>query len=458
MHLLWIEDDAALRRVYRGLIAAEGYLLSEAGHPDAARAALDKAAPDLVLLDLMLPPTQRPAEGLRLLDDILARAPHAKVVVMTGAGGTEPAVTAIQRGAFDLLRKPVDPDVLLIVLQRARARLELERALQAERSRATHARPTGSMLGTSAPFLAAVELVDRVAPTALPVLITGENGTGKELLARRVHTGSPRARGPLVAVNCGALPPTLLESTLFGHEKGAFTGADRARPGLFQEAHGGTLFLDEVGELEPATQVRLLRALESGEVLPVGATRPITVDVRVVSATNRDLDQAVAEGAFRDDLFWRLRGVEVTLPPLRDRSDDVLLLARHFLDEAAGLVGRRAARTLGEAAQEALRQHPWPGNLRELRHAMQRAAVMAGDRTEVTPTDLGLRAAPAAPDGETLQAQVEALERRCIRAALAAEGGNRSRTARRLGLSRQGLLNKIDRYGLGHVGQDPELV
>jgi DNA-binding NtrC family response regulator len=439
MHLLWIEDDVALRRVYRGLIASEGYLLSEAGHPDAARLALDKAAPDLVLLDLMLPPTQRASEGLRLLDDILTRAPHAKVVVMTGAAGTEPAVTAIQRGAFDLLRKPVDPDVLLIVLQ-------------------LEAGPANAMLGSSAPFQAAVELADRVAPTALPVLITGENGTGKELLARRVHVGSPRARGPLVAVNCGALPPNLLESTLFGHEKGAFTGADRARPGLFQEAHGGTLFLDEVGELEPATQVRLLRALESGEVLPVGASRPRTVDVRLVSATNRDLDRAVADGAFRDDLFWRLRGVEVTLPPLRDRGDDILLLARHFLDEAAGLVGRRAARALGSAAQDALRQHPWPGNLRELRHAMQRAAVMAGDRAEVTPADLGLRAAPSAPDGETLQGQVEALERRSIRAALAAEGGNRSRTARRLGLSRQGLLNKIDRYGLGAVGQDPALV
>ena len=200
--------------------------------------------------------------------------------------------------------------------------------------------------------------------------------------------------------------------------------------------------------MEPPTQVRLLRALESGEVLPVGASRPIQVDVRVVSATNRDLDAAVADGSFRDDLYWRLRGVEVTLPPLRDRGEDILLLARHFLDEAAALVGRRIARTLSPAAADSLQAHPWPGNLRELRHCMQRAAVLAGERPTIEPGDLGLRPATRSRDGDTLAAQVEALERRAIRAALAAEGHNHTRAARRLGLSRQGLLNKLDRHGL----------
>lgn len=448
MHLLWIEDDASLRRVYRGLIEAEGFLLSEAADPDQARRALAQAPPDLVLLDLMLPPSQRASEGIALLESILSVAPGTKVIVLTGSGNTDTALKAIQRGAFDLLHKPVDPDVLLVVLGRARARVELERALATERARSQEARPRGAMLGASAPFLAAVDLAERLGPTAFPVLVTGENGTGKELLARRIHAASERAARPLVAVNCGALPPTLLESTLFGHEKGAFTGAERARPGLFQEAHGSTLFLDEVGEMEPPTQVRLLRALESGEVLPVGASRPIQVDVRVVSATNRDLDAAVADGSFRDDLYWRLRGVEVTLPPLRDRGDDILLLARHFLDEAAALVGRRIARTLSPAAADSLQAHPWPGNLRELRHCMQRAAVLAGDRPTIEPGDLGLRAAARSRDGDTLAAQVEALERRAIRAALAAEGHNHTRAARRLGLSRQGLLNKLDRHGL----------
>lgn len=447
-HLLWIEDDPALRRVYRPLLEADGYVLGEAATPVQARAALAKQAPDLVLLDLMLPPSQRPEEGLALLEVILGAAPKAKIVVLTGAGGQDTALEAVRRGAADLLRKPVDPDVLLVVLQRAAARAALEAALDNERQRTVQGRPDASMLGASAPFLAAVELCDKVAPTDLPVLVLGENGTGKELMARRVHAMSRRARAPFVPVNCGALPPNLLESTLFGHQKGAFTGADRARPGLFAEADGGTLFLDEVGELEAPTQVRLLRALESGEILPVGASRPVRVDVRLVSATNRDLDAATAEGRFRDDLYWRLKGVEVVLPPLRDRGDDVPLLAQHFLAEAASLVGDRQSRSLTPSALQALRAHRWPGNLRELRHTMQRAAVLARPDGHIGPTELGLRSGAGGADGDTLAQRVASLERREIAAALASEGGNRSRAATRLGLSRQGLLNKIARYEL----------
>ncbi len=448
MHLLWIEDDPALRRVYRPLLEAEGYVLGEAATPDRARAAIAAQPPDLVLLDLMLPPSQSPAEGLALLEHILDAKPGTKVIVLTGAGGQDTALKAVRHGAFDLLRKPVDPDVLLVVLQRAAARARLEAALSSERERAVQGRPDAAMLGDAPPFRAAVELADKVAPTDLPVLVLGENGTGKELLARRLHAVSRRAHKPFVAVNCGALPPNLLESTLFGHEKGAFTGADRARPGLFAEADGGTLFLDEVGEMEPPTQVRLLRALESGEILPVGASRPVRVDVRIVSATNRDLDQATASGAFRDDLYWRLKGVEVVLPPLRDRGGDIDLIARHFLSEAASLVGDRSPRTLSDAALQTLRAHPWPGNLRELRHTMQRAAVLAPADGRIGPEALGLRPATTSPDGDSLAARVEALERREIAAALAAEGGNRSRAARRLGLSRQGLLNKMARFDL----------
>lgn len=444
--LLWVEDDAALRRLTRGLLRAEGFDVAEAEDAAGALAAAQAKPPAVVLLDLMLPPTQSVNEGLGVLDALMALPSPPLVVVVTGAGGKGAALEAIRRGAHDLLSKPVDPDVLLVVVKRAAARAALEaevRALRAQLASSTSSE--GQMLGVSPPFRAALDLADRVAPTDLPVLLTGENGTGKELLARRIHLASRRASGPLVAVNCGALPPTLLESTLFGHTKGAFTGADRARRGLFAEADGGTLFLDEAGELEPATQVRLLRALERGEILPVGADRPITVDVRLLSATNRDLGAMLRDGTFRDDLYWRLRGVEITLPPLRDRGEDVLLLARRFLSAQEGLIGRR--HELSDAAAQALLAHPWPGNLRELRHAVQRGAVMAGARPMIVPEDLGL-GAPSTPDGEGLEAQVEALERRSIAAALAAEGGNRSRAARRLCLSRQGLLNKMARYGL----------
>ncbi|MCB9795725.1 MAG: sigma-54-dependent Fis family transcriptional regulator [Alphaproteobacteria bacterium] len=441
--LLWVEDDPALRRVYRPLLEGEGYTLTEATTAAEALAAAGPKPPKLVLLDLMLPPSQTQAEGMGVLSALLERDPGVKVIVLTGAGGRDTALEAVRQGAHDFLSKPVDPDVLLVVLERAKARARLEAEVSSLRDRLAASSPRGAMLGESPTFLAAVDLADRVAPTDLPALITGENGTGKELLARRVHEASRRAGQPFVAVNCGALPPTLLESTLFGHVRGAFTGAVQSRRGLFQEANGGTLFLDEVAELEPPTQVRLLRALESGEILPVGADRPVIVDVRLVSATNRDLDKLVAAGEFRDDLYWRLRGIEVTLPPLRDRGDDVLLLARHFLNDAA-LGGQHE---LSPRAADALRAHPWPGNLRELRHAMQRAAVMAGARARIEPADLGLRPLDT-PDGGSLAAQLEALERRAIGAALAAEGGNRTRAAKRLGLSRQGLLNKMARYDL----------
>ena len=446
--LLWVEDDASLRRVLRGLLGAEGYALTEVADATTATALIQKGVPwDLALLDLMLPPSGAAEEGLGLLDQLLRAAPDLKVIALSGAGGRAAALEAVRRGAYDFLQKPVDPDVLLVVLSRAMARVTLEREVNGLRAALASADPRGAMIGASGAFRAAIELADRLAPTELPALVTGENGTGKELLARRVHDGSRRRARPFVAINCGALPPTLLESTLFGHTRGAFTGADRARRGLFAEADGGTLFLDEVGELEPASQVRLLRALESGEILPVGADHPVTVDVRLVSATNRDLATEVREGRFRDDLYWRLRGVELNLPPLRDRGDDVLILARHFLTQAAPLIGAATPHQLSPRAEEALLRHPWPGNLRELRHTMQRAAVMAGPRPMIEPSDLGL-ADVEAPDGETLDARVEALERRLIQGALATEGGNRSRAAKRLGLSRQGLLNKLERYGI----------
>ncbi len=454
--VLLVDDDDAFRSVYVSLLREEGYEVATAADEPSAIAALETTKPRLVVLDLMLPPRGTSDAGVAVLDRALALAPSTKVIVASGAGEVSLALSLVRRGAYDFLAKPVDPDVLLSVLDRAAARLRLEDRvgeLEAEVA-AKDAEATG-LLGTSPSFVTARILAERAARADVPVLVTGESGTGKELVARHIHAKSPRARGPFVAVNCGALSPALLESTLFGHKRGAFTGAVSDEPGLFVAANRGTLFLDELGDLELALQVKLLRALESGEVLPVGSTKPVSVDVRIVSATHKPLAEMVAAKTFRDDLYWRVRGIEVALPRLADRTGDLALLAQHFLNQARSLVPSAGRPRLSAGALRRLEAHAFPGNLRELRHEMQRAVVMAGGREEILEDDLSPslhgRATPAAsPDAEgaTLDEKVAALERREIARALAEAGGNRSHAAKRLGLSRQGLLNKIARYGL----------
>ena len=456
--LLIVDDDAGFRDVYRELLTEEGYRVSQAKNAPEAAFEFTRSGARIVLLDLMLPPSGRPEEGAALADRFLAERPVAKVIAVSGSGETPLALALVQRGVYDFLAKPVDPDVLLAVVARAAARLTLEdRVAELERSLAAGAGEHGGLLGASPLFLDAQRLSERAAPTDVPVLITGESGTGKEVFARHVHASSRRAKGPFVAVNCGALAPALLESTLFGHVRGAFTGAVKDSPGLFAEAHGGTLFLDELGDMDPSLQVKLLRALESGEVLPVGASRATSVDVRIVSATHKPLEAMIADKTFRDDLYWRVRGIEIALPRLADRTGDLPLLAQHFLNQARSLVPRSAAAIIAPEAMRRLEAHAWPGNLRELRHEMQRALVMAAGRGEILEEDLSpaLRrdasmvvGGRAAGDGGTLEEKITALERREIAAALAAVSGNRSQAAARLGLSRQGLLNKMDRYGL----------
>jgi len=452
--LLLVDDDAAFRKVYSTLLREAGYAVDEAGDRASARAAYLSRAYGVVLLDLMLPPDGSTSGGLAQLDEVLAKCPGAKVLVVSGAGDVGVMIQAVRAGAYDFLTKPVDPDALLVVVQRAAARRSLERQVESLQASLTGARAEGAMLGEGPAFAAAVALAEKIAPSELPVLVTGENGTGKELLARAVHRLSRRRDGPFVPVNCGALSPELLESTLFGHVKGAFTGAVRDHSGLFAEANGGTLFLDEIGDMPPGLQVKLLRALESGEILPVGASRPERVDVRSVSATNKHLSALLSTGAFREDLFWRIKGAEVRLPPLRERGEDIPLLAKHFLNASAHLSPDGRARLLSDSAVEALRAHAWPGNLRELRHEMQRATVLAGQRREILPEDLSFTGservppAGAAPGGRTLHEKVEALERKEIQDALQRHGGNRTQAAAALGLSRQGLLKKLERYGL----------
>jgi DNA-binding NtrC family response regulator len=456
--ILLVDDDGAFRTVYAQLLRAEGYEVAEAGDAAQAWARIASAPPRLVVLDLMLPPRGTPEEGSALLERILTRDPAIKVIVVSGAGEGPLALSLVRRGAYDFLSKPVDPDVLVSVCARAAARLALEdRVSELEASLASSLRSEVGLLGSAPPFVEARTIAERAAATDVPILITGESGTGKDVLARYVHARSPRASKPLVAVNCGALSPALLESTLFGHRRGAFTGAVGDARGLFVEADGSTLFLDEIGDLDLPLQVKLLRALESGEVLPVGASRPVTVDVRLVSATNRPLGEMVAAKTFRDDLYWRIRGIEIPLPRLAARAEDLAPLAQHFLNQARALVPRAAAARLSPEAIRRLEGYEWPGNLRELRHEMQRALVMAAGRDEILEADLSPALRPIARasslseprDDAPLDEKIAALERREIERALAATGGNRSHAALRLGLSRQGLLNKMARHGIG---------
>jgi two-component system response regulator AtoC len=450
--LLLVDDDAAFRRVYGGVLRGAGLLVHEAADRPSAKEALQAHGCPVVLLDLMLPPDGTIEGGQRLLQELLSARPATRVVVLTGAGDASLAVDAVRRGAWDFLQKPVDPDVLLVIVERAFARAALDAELAATRRTLEEAAPADALLGEAQSFLAARTLAERVAPSDLPVLVTGENGTGKELFARFVHERSRRRGRPFVPVNCGALPEALAESLLFGHVKGAFTSAHRDHDGVFAQADGGTLFLDEVGDLPLPLQVKLLRALESGEVLPLGGERARRVDVRIVSATNRPLPALLHEGKFREDLYWRLHGVQLPLPPLRERLADLPLLGQHFLGRARALSPATPRKHLTDGALEAMARHPWPGNLRELRHELQRATVLTGDRAAIEAEDLSFCAEPppARPPqgGSTLAEKLEALERSELQRALAQHGGNRTHAAAALGLSRQGLQKKLERLGI----------
>ena len=416
------------------------------GDGDAARAAFAAAPADLVLLDLAMPPHHDPEAGLALIP---AFSP-APVVVMTGHADHALALKAIEAGAWDFLAKPVDPDLLRVVVARAVERAGLAREVATLRADVGAAEDMG-LVGASLAMASLRDLIRRVAPTRLPVLVLGPSGTGKELVARAIHAASPRAARPLVPIHCGAVPAELLESELFGHLKGSFTGATADRPGLIETADGGTLFLDEIGEMPPAMQVKLLRFLADGSYQPVGARALRMADVRIVAATHRDLAAAVAEGSFREDLFYRLKGVVLRTPSLHERGSDVALLARLFLRRTSDGHASFAPDALGWLAARR-----WPGNVRELRAAVECAAALAvpGAAGVVVGADdlaFAVGDAPSEPTMtvfETLEDEVAALERRRIAEALARTGHNHTHTARELGLSRVGLLKKMDRMGL----------
>ncbi len=452
-HVLLVDDEAAFQRLGGAFLRAAGHRVTTAGDARTAQEAARADPPDLVLLDLAMPPRFVPEDGL----DLIPCFAPAQVVVMTGHADHALALRAAELGAWDFLAKPVDPEMLGLVVARALRKAALEAELRELRQR--EGSEDLGLIGRSPAIMRLRDLVRRLGPASIPVLVLGPTGTGKELVARALHACSPRQAGPFVPVHCGALPSELLESELFGHLKGSFTGAHRDQPGLVETAHRGTLFLDEVGEMPPPMQVKLLRFLQEGTYVPVGGRVQKRAEVRIVAATHRDLDFMVAEGAFREDFYYRLRGMVLRTPSLAERPDDVTLLAARFLRQAAP-----RARLTGDALAY-LAARAWPGNVRELRSLMETAGALAPPGADAV--DAGLLRF-AAGDGEIagtpeqgatglLDTAVAELETRMLRETMAATGGNQSEAARRLGLSRMGLIKKLARLGLRDASRaDPE--
>ena len=452
--ILLVEDKDSLRRVLRLTLENAGYSVAEAIDARAALNEIADARNRLVLTDLRMPN----GSGLDVLRAARAADPDVPVIVMTAFGSIDEAVQAMKDGAHDFLQKPVDSNHLLLLVERAleQARLRTENILLREEWSRRYGFPR--ILGESDILKRAVGETQRVAQTETTVLLLGESGTGKELFARAVHHLSPRRNHPFVAINCAAIPETLIENELFGHERGAFTGANDRRQGKFELAAGGTVFLDEIGELPLGVQGKLLRAIEEKVVDRIGGRAPVAVDVRVVAATNKDLKSAVEGGEFRGDLFFRLAVFPIEVPPLRDRGDDIVLLAEHFASEIGRELRGREARFSTEALA-ALKQHRWPGNVRELENAIERACIIS-DSLILQPSDLGLGPSDV-PESESLDQLdlsgtlseaghrvLRLVERRKIRGALEANLGNKSKTAEDLGISYKTLLNKIKEYAL----------
>ncbi|MGE3312230.1 MAG: PEP-CTERM-box response regulator transcription factor [Limisphaerales bacterium] len=442
--LLIVDDDEEIRSQLRWALANE-YEVTQAGDRAGALAAFRSTRPHVVLLDLGLPPSPAaPTEGLATLGELLAEDRLVKVVIVSGQGERANALEAVGQGAWDFLGKPVDIDELLAILRRAFHVAGLERdyaQLQSQREEDCFE----GILGTSPGMQDVFRIIMKVATTDAPVLILGESGTGKEMAALAVHRRSRRRDGPFVAINCGAIPEALLESELFGHEKGSFTGAVAQRKGRIETAGGGTLFLDEVGELPLSLQVKLLRFLQGQCIERVGGRESIPVDTRVLSATNVDLKQAMATGRFREDLFYRIAVVAVTLPALRERGGDIPLLAQAFLRRSMAQVGREELR-FDPSAVRAIEAHSWPGNVRELENRVKRAVIMAEGR-RISAADLEL--APREDAGIiTLKDARENLEREMVLSALRRSGGKISSAAVELGISRPTLYELMDKLGI----------
>ena len=458
--ILFVEDDASLRLTQSLYLEQEGFAVVAASTRAEARRALRDEPFDAVVTDLRL----GDASGLEVLADVRELRPEAETVVITGYGSVESAVEAMKRGAYDYLTKPVDPELLARILRKALERQQLRRQVDHLTRRFAEETGLDRIVAESPAMKAVMARLDDVAASDAPVLIEGESGTGKELMAQWIHQRSRRAAGPFVGINCGAVPETLLETELFGHVRGAFTGAHQHKKGLFEAADGGTLFLDEVGEISPAFQVKLLRTLQEGTVRRVGSVKETPVDVRLIAASNQNIARLVREGRFRQDLYYRINVVPIVLPPLRERPEDILPLARSILDRLSRRMGRKTPE-LTPAACRRLLEYPWPGNVRELENTLERVLIFS--RSELIGADdlqwepqgttlkplsdrdrLG-RTAPGpvlnAPLGEDLS--LAEVERRHILSVLARCGNNKTKAAAVLGIGTNTLWRKLKKYG-----------
>jgi DNA-binding NtrC family response regulator len=452
-HLLIVEDEASLREVVAERLGDQGYEVVQAANGEEALERLAEFAFDIVITDLRLPGI----DGGKVLEAAVARYPEIIGIVVTGYGTVKDAVGAIKRGASDFVTKPFQFDELLHVLDSALEQRRLKSENAYLRSQLERRYSFEGIVGRSRPMRDLFQLLETVSATNSTILVTGETGTGKELVARAIHHASPRRGNQFVAINCSAIPETLLEAELFGHVRGAFTGAVGNRVGRFEQAHKGTLFLDEVGTMGAPLQMKLLRALQEREVERVGDSRTIKVDVRVIAATNSDLGRLVAEGRFREDLFYRLNVIPVKLPPLRDRKEDIPLLVHHFLGRfCRELSPPRPAMTVSQQAMRQLMAYGWPGNVRQLENALERGVALSSGRTQIELADLPpdvqeLGDAPVAgvfalpEDGIDFQEYVTNVERELIRQSLERTGGNKGRAAQLLNLKRTTLVEKLKR-------------
>ena len=454
---LIVDDDPEIREGLAEVVGLEGFETTTAASLSEARQRLAKTRPDVVLADLMLPD----GKGLDLLEAV-EDGPRPQVVLITGNATVETAVEALRTGARDYLTKPVDVPRLKAILANVSRTLAMQEEIGTLRGQLRQLGRFGPMIGNSAPMQRVYDLIARVAPTEAGVLVVGESGTGKELVAQTLHELGSRRKGPFLPVNCGAVPSNLIESELFGHERGSFTGATQQHRGFFERASGGTLFLDEITEMPADLQTKLLRVLETGTVMRIGGENPIQVNVRLVAATNRSPQDAVRDGKLREDLFYRLNVFPIMLPPLRDRGRDVDLLAEHFLEKLNQAEG--TAKTLSIDAREALRRHSWPGNVRELKNAIQRAFIMSESAvgSELLGVDtLAPSSSSSARNAGGLSSisvglPLDEVERIMIQATLEQCGGDKRRTADVLGISLKTLYNRLNLYANRTVTSPPE--
>ncbi|HXG32620.1 MAG TPA: sigma-54 dependent transcriptional regulator [Bryobacteraceae bacterium] len=437
--ILIVDDELVVRDSLGRWFESEGYEVGLAPSGRDALAAIQEKPYDLALVDIKMPGM----DGMELQQRLAQADPDLIIVIMTGYASVETAVQALKRGAYDYITKPIDPDELVHLVSKALEHKRATRELARLRENLQEIYPATELIGKSPPMKRVAELIEMVAPTDTTVLITGESGTGKELVARAIHAMSPRRYMPMVVIHCGALTETLLESELFGHERGAFTGAQYRKKGKFEVADGGTVFLDEISDISLKTQTDLLRVLQEKEIVRVGGTQPIKVDFRCIAATNKNLEDLVKAGTFRPDLYYRLNVFTIQLPPLRERREDIPLLAEHFLKKYATAMNRPVPRLTPEAV-DLLLTYDWPGNVRELENAIERALVISRG-AEIQPAHFPFQLQPhPAGNGPTLEdverAHIERVVRQC--------DGNLSRAARILGIDRSTLYSKLRRYGL----------